>query len=129
MNRNKEPIRSEDQVLAAARTVYSIAKLLKLTKQQYLDMYELDVIQKIEYLGTADGALIKAHARGVRDVYLTIILTEHCEFVYWIDGVRLTVKEAIQKGPGATGGAVCGHQWLDSEFNFTEFTSEPDPWI
>jgi hypothetical protein len=131
MNRNKAPIHSEDQVLAAARTVYQITKLLRLTKQQYLDMYDVDVFGQIHTssLSDDDEAVLLAHARGVRDVYLTILITEHCEFVYWLDGERLTVKEAIQKGPGATGGAVCGHQWLDSEFNFTEFVSEPDPWI
>lgn len=130
MNRNKAAISTEDQILGAARTVYQIVKLLKLTRQQYLDMFEVDVISKIDPQLSNYTAVLKAHARGVRDVYLTIILTEHCEFVYFNDGVRLTVKEAIQKGPDARVGAVCGHQWLGSEFDFTEFVAaEADPWI
>ncbi|QBJ04452.1 hypothetical protein HOV23_gp121 [Pseudomonas phage Lana] len=131
MNRNKAPIHTEDQILNAARTVYQIVKLLKLTRQQYLDMMGSDVFRKVdEDLSQDDFRLLQAFARGVQQTYLTILLTEHCEFVYFNEGVRLTVKEAIQKGPDARVGAVCGHQWLDSEFDFTEFVAtEPDPWI
>ena len=130
MSAEQQLARRERQILGAARTVYQIVKLLKLTRQQYLDMFEVDVISKIDPQLSNYTAVLKAHARGVRDVYLTIILTEHCEFVYFNDGVRLTVKEAIQKGPDARVGAVCGHQWLDSEFDFTEFVAaEVDLWI
>jgi len=129
VNRNKEPIRSEDQILLAARTVYQIVKLLKMTRSQFEDMYNHDVLSKIDYHGSLDGAVLAAHARGVRDVYLTILITEHCEFVYYHDGARLTVKELMQQGPGVREDCICGHQWLDSEFNFTEFTKEADPWI
>lgn len=130
MNRNKEILRSDDQILHAARTVYQITKLLKLTQAQWTEMFTVDVFSKVEYPHTQDGKVRLAYAQGVHDVYLTILLTEHCEFVYFNNGVRLTVKEAIQQGPDARAGAVCGRQWLDSEFNFTEFVAaEVDAWI
>ena len=130
MNRNVSPISHTDQILNAMRTVYQITKLLKMTREQYLDMTEVDVISRINAdLSTSDQLGLLAFARGVRDTYLTIILTEHCEFVYYDDGVRLTVKEVISRGPGVREGCICGHQWLDSEFNFTTFTKEADPWI
>lgn len=130
MNRNQSPISHNDQILNAMRTVYQITKLLKMTREQYLDMVEIDVIKRINAdLSTQDQLVLLAFARGVRDTYLTVILTEHCEFVYYSDGVRLTVKEVIQQGPGVREGCICGHQWLGSEFNFTTFTKEADPWI
>lgn len=130
MNRNKAPIRSEDQTLHAARTVYQITKLLQLSRQQYLDMFQVDVVSQIDAGGHAeDTTLLKAHARGVRDVYLTILLTEHCEFVYRsADGVTWDVKEAIRQGAEARSQATCGHQWLGSDVAFTAFSKEVDPW-
>lgn len=131
MNRNKDPIQTMSQALLAARTVYQITKLLKLSQVKYLEMFDVDVAHMIQHANITldDKAVLQAFARGVRDTYLTILMTEHCEFVYWIDGVKLSVKEAIQKGPDAISGAVCGHQWLDSDFNFSAFISEPDPWL
>jgi hypothetical protein len=130
MNRNKATISSNDQILNAMRTVYQITKLLKMTREQYLDMVEVDVIRHINAdLSTQDQMVLLSFARGVRDTYLTVILTEHCEFVYYSDGVKLSVKEVISQGPGVREGCICGHQWAGSEFNFTEFTSEADPWI
>ena len=130
MNRNQSTISHNDQILNALRTVYQITKLLKMTRDQFMDMVEVDVISRINAdLSSSDRLGLLAFARGARDTYLTIILTEHCEFVYYCDGVRLTVKEVISQGPGAREGCICGHQWLDSEFNFTTFTKESDPWI
>lgn len=130
MNRNTAYINHNDQILNALRTVYQITKLLKMTKDQFLDMCEVDVTSRINAdLSTDDKRALLAFARGARDVYLTIILTEHGEFVYYNDGVRLTVKEVISQGPGVREESICGHQWLDSEFNFTTFTKEADPWI
>lgn len=128
MNRNKADILSTDQILTAARTVYLITKLLKLTRQQWEDMYSVDVLGKITQQDATRGELF-AYANGVRETYTTILITEHCEFVYYADGVRLNVKEATQQGPGVLNGAVCGYQWLDSEFNFTEFQQSIDLWI
>lgn len=130
MNRNQAPISHNDQILNALRTVYQITKLLKMTRDQFLDMVEVDVTSRINAdLPVEDKRALLAFARGARDVYLTIILTEHCEFVYYSEGVRLSVKEVISQGPGVREDCICGHQWLDSEFNFTPFTKEADPWI
>lgn len=130
MNRNIAAIHSRDQILNAARTVYQITKLLKMTRAQFVDMLDSDVFGKIDSTLAADEQrVLTAFAAGVRDVYLTIILTEHCEFVYYHDGLRLGVKELLSQGPGVREDCICGHQWLDSEFNFTEFTKEADPWL
>lgn len=124
--RNKAPIRSEDQILNAARSVYQIACLLKLSRQEWRDMYHLDIFSKVTAPLASDEAILSAFARGVQQVYETNILLDHCEFVYFVDGVRMSVKEVISQGPDARLSAVCGHQWKDSEFNFTEFTKEAD---
>lgn len=128
MNRNKAAIYSTDQILTAARAVYVITKLLKMTRTQWDDMYHSDVVSKIARQDATVGELF-AFANGVKDAYVTVILTEHCEFVYYHDGVKLSVKEVIQQGPGVREQCICGHQWLDSEFNFTTFVEEADPWI
>lgn len=132
MNRNKAVIRSNDQILTAARTVYLITKLLKLTRKDWEAMYDIDVFSKIEAsdIAAADKHLLKAFAFGVQETYVTILLTEHCEFTYCLaSGEKVGVKEATRKGPDALVGSTCGHQWKDSEFEFTEFQSRVDLWI
>jgi hypothetical protein len=131
MNRNKVAIHSRDQILNAARTVYQIVKLLKLTREDYLDMLDVDVFGKVDSsLPADDQRALTAFAAGVRDVYLTILLTEHCEFVYRsVDGVIWDVKEAIRQGAAERSQATCGHRWLDSDVDFTTFAKEVDPWI
>lgn len=126
MNRNQSKIESEDQILNAARTVYQIVKLLKLTREDYLDMMQIDVLSKIGHGET----LLNAFAYGVQQVYLTILLTEHCEFVYRSDdGMIWSVKEVLQRGPAVRSACVCGHRWLGSDFFFTEPAKEVDPWL
>lgn len=132
MNRNKSVIRSNDQVLQAARTLYLIVKVLKLNREQWDDMYTMDVFNKIETsdIAAADKHLLKAFAYGVQQVYVTILITEHCEFVYQLaNGEKVGVKEATRKGPAALEGATCCHQWKDSEFEFTSPQLSIDLWI
>lgn len=133
MNRNKAPIETNDQVLNGFRAVYLITKLLKLSQQHWFEMGNLDVFNKIEEgsLSAPEKRLLVAFASGVQQTYTTVLMTEHCEFVYLLtSGAKVGVGEATCKGPQALVGASCGYRWIDSEFDFTEFVAaEVDLWI
>lgn len=130
MNRNRHPIRSTDQIINAMRTVDQITKALKMSKDDFDAMYLMDVVNQIDNdLSAEDKAYLASFADGMYQAYLTILLTEHCEFVYLIDGATRSVKDVIRLGAGAREGATCGHQWKDSEFSFTTFQKEIPSWI
>lgn len=124
MNRNKEPLASRSQVAAAALTVYEITKLLRLSRAQFEAMYEQDVLNHISRFNNPH---LPPYAEGVRDAYLTALVKDHCEFVYFIEGQRYTPAQVICKGGGDRG--VCGYQWKDSEVDFSTFGKEVDVWI
>ena len=69
MNRNQSPISHNDQILNAMRTVYQITKLLKMTREQYLDMVDVDVIKRIN----ADLSEINTNPGGKLRVLLTAV--------------------------------------------------------
>lgn len=130
MNRNRHLIRSTDQAITAMRSVDQITKALKLPKANFDDMYVMDVVNRIDPdLSLADQASLASFTDGLYQAYLSILLTEHCEFVYLIDGVTLSVKEVARQGAGGREGAVCGFQWRDTADNFTEFQKEIPSWI
>lgn len=126
MNRNKEQIHSRTDIARAALVVVEIVKLLRLNRKDLERMFREDVIDHIRH-GDHPGFL--PYAEGMRDAYITAIIKDHCEFVYFVNGERLTLAEARRKGPGELGSAVCGYQWLDSESDFTTFQKEIDLWI
>lgn len=130
MNRNRHPIRSTDQIINAMRSVDQITKALKLPKVNFDDMYVMDVVNQIDNdLSADDKAHLASFADGMYQAYLSILLTEHCEFVFLIDGVTLSVKEVARQGAGGREGNVCGFQWRDTADNFTEFQKEIPSWI
>lgn len=126
MNRNKEEIRSRADVARAAMVVVEIAKLLRLSRSELERMYMEDVSDRINH---GDHPGLMPYADGMRDAYVTAIIKDHCEFVYFNGGERISLAEARRKGPGELGSAVCGYQWLDSESDFTTFQKEVDLWI
>lgn len=125
MDRNKSVLHSHDQILWAARSVYQIVKLLRLTRQQYLDMFEVDVLSQLDGNLAADERLmLLAFARGVRDTYLTVLLTEHCTFVWVLaDGRELDCKGVVGIDPSSLAEATCGYSWTNSDFPFGEFSA------
>lgn len=130
MNRNRHPIRQTDQIINAMRSVDQITKALKLPKAHFDDMYVMDVVNKIDRdLSADDQAHLASFADGMYQAYLSILLNEHCEFVFLIDGEFLSVKEVASKGAGGREGTTCGFQWLDTDDNFTEFQKEIPSWI
>ena len=126
MNRNKVQIHSRTDIARAALVVVEIVKLLRLSRKDLERMFREDVIDHIRH-GDHPGFL--PYAEGMRDAYITAIIKDHCEFVYFVGGERLTLDEVRQKGPGELAGSVCGYQWLGSECDFTEFHKEVDLWI
>ena len=126
MNRNKVQIHSRTDIARAALVVVEIVKLLRLSRKDLERMFREDVIDHIRH---ADHPGFLPYAEGMRDAYITAIIKDHCEFVYFVGGERLTLDEVRQKGPGELAGSVCGYQWLDSESDFTEFCKEVDLWI
>lgn len=126
MNRNKVQIHSRTDIARAALVVVEIVKLLRLSRKDLERMFREDVIDHIRH---ADHPGFLPYAEGMRDAYITAIIKDHCEFVYFVGGERLTLDEVRQKGPGELAGSVCGYQWLDSESDFTEFRKEVDLWI
>lgn len=126
MNRNKTEILNRAQVASATLVVVEIVKLLRLNRADFDRMFKEDVLDHIRH-GDYPGFM--AYAEGLRDAYLTAIIKDHCEFVYFVNGERLTIDEARQKGPAEMTGGVCGYQWLGTEFDFTEFHKEIDLWI
>lgn len=122
MNRNRTFINERSQAACAVLTLFEIVKLLRLDRDKFESMFREDVSNNITMSSIQD------YADGLRDAYITAIIKDHCEFVYFIDGERLTVDERMQKGGGQID-AVCGYQWKDTEFNFTPFSKEVDLWI
>lgn len=130
MNRNHHLIRSTDQAVNAMRSVYQITKALKLPKANFDDMYVMDVVNKIDPdLSADDQTRLAGFTYGLYQAHLSILLNEHCEFVFLIDGVTLSVKEVARQGAGGSEGNVCGFQWRDTADNFTEFQKEIPSWI
>ena len=130
MNRNRHLLRYTDQVMAAMRSVDQITKALKLPKAHFDDMYTMDVVNKIDPdLSAEDKAHLANFADGMYQAYLSILLTEHCEFVFLVDGDYLTVKEAVQQGAGGKDGNICGFRWKGTTDDFTHFDPEIPSWI
>lgn len=130
MNRNRHLIRSTDQAVNAMRSVYQITKALKLPKANFDDMYVMDVVNKIDPdLSADDQTRLAGFTYGLYQAHLSILLNEHCEFVFLIDGEFLSVKEVASQGAGGKEGTTCGFQWLDTDDNFTEFQKEIPSWI
>lgn len=124
MNRNREALTSRGQVSAAALTVYEITKLLRLSRAEFEAMYTQDVLNHIHRFNNPH---LPVYAEGMRDAYITALLKDYCEFVYFIGGQRLTPAEVICKGGGERG--VCGYQWKGSDIDFTLFSKEVDVWV
>lgn len=125
MNRNKVQIHSRTDIARAALVVVEIVKLLRLSRKDLERMFREDVIDHIRH---ADHPGFLPYAEGMRDAYITALIKDHCEFVYFVGGERLTLDEVRQKGGGQSD-SVSGYQWKGSEFNFTEFHKEVDLWI
>ena len=126
MNRNKTALTSRAHICSAVVTLFEITKLLRLHREKFEAMFAEDVAANINHT-QYPGFL--PYAEGLRDAYITAIIKDHCEFVYFDGGVRYSLDEARRKGPGELGSAVCGYQWLDSESDFTTFQKEIDLWI
>lgn len=126
MNRNKVELVSRAQICSAVVTLFEITKLLRLHREKFEQMFNEDIKANIDH-SAFPGFL--PYAEGLRDAYITAIIKDHCEFVYFDGGVRYSLAEARRKGPGELGSAVCGYQWLDSESDFTTFQKEIDLWI
>lgn len=130
MNRNRHLIHSTDQIIAAMRNVDQITKTLKLPKYKFDDMYLIDVVHKIDKdLSLDDQANLATFADGMYQAYLSILLSEHCEFVFLVDGDYLTVKQVAQQGAGGKDGTLCGFRWKGTPDDFTEFQPEIPSWI
>lgn len=130
MNRNRHPIRETSQIITAMRKVDQITKALKLPKVKFDDMYLIDVVHKIDNdLSAEDKAYLASFADGQYQAYLSILLTEHCEFLFLVDGEYLTVKEVAQQGVGGKDGTLCGFCWKGVTDDFTEFNPEIPSWI
>lgn len=125
MNRNKEAIRDRADIARAALVLVEITKLLRLSRADFERMFREDVTERINHVSHPG---FMPYAEGMRDAYVTAIIKDHCEFVYYADGVRLTIEERISQGGGQSD-SVSGYQWKGSEFNFTEFSAEVDLWI
>lgn len=125
MNRNKGPLVDRAHIASAVLTLYEIVKLLRLDRKEFERMFSEDVTAHIN--SQAHPGFVP-YAEGLRDAYMTAIIKDHCEFVYYVDGVRLTIEERISQGGGQSD-SISGYQWKGTEYNFSAFLKEVDVWI
>lgn len=103
-----------DKVHAAYQTV----KTFSMSRQQFIDLVNIDVLDLIErgMAGLATKSKLAGYMSGQRDAFIHVISTEHCEVVCkGADG-------AIHKGANAAG---TGLRWKGTDFLFTPIEVQP----
>lgn len=94
------------------RAAYQTVKTFSMSRQQFIDLVNIDVIAPIEAAPSPEAAKTKLawYASGQLDAFIHVISTEHCEVVCkGADG-------AIHKGANAAG---TGLRWKGTDFLFT----------
>ena len=120
MQRNKDLIIDKAGAANAVRTVYTIAKALSLSRPEVDAMFELDVYTKVQ--NEVDRPVLIAYSKGLADAYLTVMLTEHCEFMYRDEDGTLFSIERVKRNMLSRSAMTCAHVWKDSQIPFT-------PWV
>ena len=123
MQRNKDPIIDKSGVANAVRTVYQIVQCLKLSRSQFEDMVRIDVLNQIKAVRGAPNRMLISYCQGLVGAYVTVILTEHCQFVYRdVEGTWYLTAEVINLGEDFNrSAATCCHAWNGNDFPFTEW--------
>lgn len=105
-------------VATKVRAVYQTVCMFSMSRQQFIDLINLDVIRSIELAPSPETAKTKLcwHASGMLDAFVHVISTEHCEVVCkGADG-------AIHKGANSAG---TGLRWKGTDFLFTPIEVQP----
>lgn len=100
------------------RAAYQTVKTFSMSRQQFIDLVNIDIVALIERGHAPEYSKTKLNwfASGQLDAFIHVISTEHCEVVCkGADG-------AIHKGANSAG---TGLRWKGTDFLFTAIEVQP----
>lgn len=128
--RNTDILRSESDIKVAADAVAHLVRLLNLSLDELVKMYDADVISQLSALDEQRAVLV-GYARGYRHALIDSIRINQCELAYRSSrgayfGTTLPghLPHVAKMSPSQRRQCTAGYVWLGSNIHFTEFEPE-----